>query len=328
MKIFIDANKYLDLLRLYQNENSKDIIQFLKTKQKEGVFSVVVTDQVIDEFRRNKYMLRGHKVVSYNLQISAPSYLKGNEELKEVKKIKDNLDKSVKKVQKEYLLELEKQAEVVENLIKDIKPILASEDIINRANMRILKGNPPGKTRNCIGDAISWETLMEFCSGDDLIIISRDSDFCDKLTKVEDNAISPFLEEEWRSKNKKTVKICHSFSSLMDLFSTKDEKKEINSIREDEGLTLTINPSLYMGMSTIGNPSILSGANVTTFTVPESIVFPVFKNTAGVANTNSFSVVGSVCRNCQEVYINNLSINTSGLCDSCFMSGVGTSSFY
>lgn len=244
MKIFIDANKYLDLLRVYKDANRSEIIKFLIEKQKKEVFKVVVTDQVLDEFYRNEYLLRQIQVVVPALNLQPPYFLQNIPEVKKVAKMKDKLEKLAKKIQEKYIERLTNRNSAinkkVEAIVSKAFNITASSDIFEKAYFRILRGNPPGKARGCIGDAISWETLLAFCSDDDLVIVTRDSDFFDRGTKqIEDNHINTFLEREWKMKSGKSIRICHSFSSLMDLFPDKAiSKKEIKSIKKDEvGLT-------------------------------------------------------------------------------------------
>ena len=239
MKIFIDANKYLDLFRAYKDANRLEIIKFLNEKKKKGVFEIVVTDQVLDEFYRNEYQLRKIQVVIPSLALQIPSFLQNIPEVKKVIKIKKSIEELAQKIQEKYIERLtnhnSKINKKVESILSKALKIEASPDILEKAQYRIIKGNPPDKTGNCIGDAISWETLLTFCSDDDLIIVTRDSDFFDKGTKqIEENKINTFLAREWRLQSGKSVRVCHSFSSLIDLFPDKHiTKKEIKSIKQD-----------------------------------------------------------------------------------------------
>ncbi len=72
------------------------------------------------------------------------------------------------------------------------KFLRASEEIIQRAQIRKLRGHPPSSNkRDTIGDEIIWETLLSECK-EDLAIVSHDGDFLE---------YADMLKEEYLPRN-------------------------------------------------------------------------------------------------------------------------------
>jgi hypothetical protein len=72
--------------------------------------------------------------------------------------------------------------------------------IVERARLRKDLGNPPGKN-DSLGDAINWEWLLDKgkgLKGDELVIVSSDTDFESELTK---GKLREYLLREWSQKN-------------------------------------------------------------------------------------------------------------------------------
>ena len=67
-------------------------------------------------------------------------------------------------------------------------PITTTDEIVEKARLRIEIGNPPGK-KGSIGDAINWESLLAtLSSDDDLCFVSDDKDF---RSRIDDNKFNP-----------------------------------------------------------------------------------------------------------------------------------------
>ena len=262
---------------------------------------------MLDEFYRNEHILQNAQIMEVALSFKAPSFLKKTTLLKKYSKIEKELSLLKDEAQKEYQKRLESYKKKVEALFNEAQRIDSTTEIVEKANRRILKGNPPDKTRGCIGDAISWETLLEHYSNDDMIIVTRDSDFFDKAMKPDKEAkINPFLEREWKSKHNKSIKVCYKFSDLISLFSSEKEvnKKEIKKIIEDETI---FNNLATSGAFSISSPSII-GTNYPIYQPNNGYV----NFDSGATSFNGFSQIDSS----QNMFFNsglNSAINTGGI---------------
>ena len=104
------------------------------------------------------------------------------------------------------------------------------EEVIDLGYKRYKIGNPPGKD-NKYGDAIIWEALLKnIPNGEDLYIISADSDY---RSIIDEKKINPFLEKEWNAKKKSSIKF---YTNLVDFL--KEHVKDIDLQTEREKLEL------------------------------------------------------------------------------------------
>ena len=171
-----------------------------------------LTDQVRDEFKRNREAkitdaIKRFKEFSSAVQL--PSFMKGYEEY-------EKLEAASKKFQKLHADLLKKAAKdiktnnlVADHLIGDIFKkahlLKTTPMLYAKAERRMAVGNPPGKNGS-IGDAINWLLLVEHIpKGQDLYIVSDDSDFYSDIDKQD---INPFLADEWADK-KKSKTVCY-----------------------------------------------------------------------------------------------------------------------
>jgi len=104
----------------------------------------------------------------------------------------------------------------IENFFKNITIYKTKEKIIKKAFFRSLQGFPPKRRKDSLGDAISWLTLLDELKGkDDLIVVSRDSDFLDPLEKK----LHPFLRDELKNKQIKKTKLFESINEFLNAYT-------------------------------------------------------------------------------------------------------------
>lgn len=97
-----------------------------------------------------------------------------------------------------------------------------TNEIIEKAKRRKIIGNPPTSRKDTCGDEIIWETLLEYCN-ENLIIVSKDSTFNDNYN---------FLKDEfYRIKNKK-LKVVDSITKAIEL-NNENPPKELELIESD-----------------------------------------------------------------------------------------------
>ena len=97
-----------------------------------------------------------------------------------------------------------------------------TNEIIERAQRRKIIGNPPTSKKETCGDEIIWETLLECCN-DDLIIVSRDSTF---------NTNYNFLKGEFRKYKNRTLKVVDSITKAIEL-NQENPPKELELVESD-----------------------------------------------------------------------------------------------
>lgn len=188
MKIFIDTNIYLDFYR-----SNKEGLRLLE--ELEGHFeSIILTDQVILEFERNreKVIQSVQKVLEVESKIEdfKSSFLHDLEEFrgliniqKTYKEKRSEINEIITAVLKDP--SKDKIASFFKNFVDESirkKSILyADDEIIKLAQKRKLIGNPPGSEMFSLGDEINWETILKLVR-EDTIIVSRDATYKDNFT--------------------------------------------------------------------------------------------------------------------------------------------------
>lgn len=208
MRVFIDTNTYLQFIER-PNEKLQSLDE-LKNLMKDGEITLVFPDITRDEFHRN-YPAISMRYVEL-LRKNAPKRPPMSAVLKS--KGKKQKTTRLEQVHKRYIEEINKaakrQKESVEKLVKKIDQLKnKAEDInddagiVEAAQVRRLRGNPPGKKQGPLGDEIAWETLLRFCTDDDLVIISGDSDW--KHLMESEPELNPLLRIEWEKVSEKKI---------------------------------------------------------------------------------------------------------------------------
>ena len=216
MHVFIDTNILLKFFHFTKDE--LDALNNVFASHKHGAATVHLTQQVVDEFRRNreskiKDALNRFNEAKFNAQL--PSFMKQYDEYAEIRSLSSELQKNVKAILEKAHDDISNKNLVADHLIHEIleksQPIETSKDIFEQANMRLKLGNPPQK-KGSIGDAINWVLLLETVPDDeDLHLISEDGDFYSTL--LEDGA-HPFLEEEWFGRKNSKLRVYRTLSNF------------------------------------------------------------------------------------------------------------------
>jgi len=217
VNVFIDANILLNFFHFTSDE--LDALYNVFASQEKGAAVVHLTDQVCDEFRRNRESkiddaLKRFRQLEAPVQL--PSFMRAYQEYSEIRELGRALREKLKAISEKAAVDTRQKNLSADRVIADILKRSAitrtSSEICNSARMRMDIGNPPGK-RGSIGDAINWLLLLEAVpKGQDLHIISEDGDF---YSILDDGAINPFLEEEWREKKQSSVRVYRTLSAFM-----------------------------------------------------------------------------------------------------------------
>ena len=169
-------------------------------------------------YRENKIKdaLKRFKEVKFSAQL--PSFMKGYEEYDSIRRLGNELQSLVKAISEKVDADIVGKRLLADRLIEDIFSraiiIETTAEIFSAANMRLTIGNPPGKSGS-IGDAINWTILLQTVpDGEPLHVISEDGDFYSTLNE---DAVHPFLEDEWRTRKQSTLHVYRTLSRFMKL---------------------------------------------------------------------------------------------------------------
>lgn len=202
MHVFIDTNILLNFFHFSKDE--LDALSNVFASHERGAAKVHLTRQVCDEFRRNrenkiKDALKRFKEVKYVAQL--PSFMKAYEEYNSIKRLSAELQQLTKLIIEKVDTDITARKLLADKLIEEIfdrsKILETTQEVYATASMRVAIGNPPGKN-NSIGDAINWTVLLQAVpEKEDLHVISEDGDY---YSSINEDAIHPFLEDEWKKK--------------------------------------------------------------------------------------------------------------------------------
>lgn len=225
--LFIDASVFLSFYELGGEYLEKlEIIPALVAKSK---IELLLTRQVLDEFKRRRegVLKRIVKGVENGAQIVEGLEDKisfapiGSDiccqypETKKIEKILAEADSYRKNLLTKLKKDIEKDSLQADKVIRKVfdgsKVIEMSNATFASAKKREALGNPPGK-KNSLGDAVSWECLLDKAPTGGLIIISRDRDYCSVLKTEKANG---FLSEEWASKKGGTLEYFFTIAEFL-----------------------------------------------------------------------------------------------------------------
>ena len=235
MQLFIDTNILLSFYSLNQEDLSElnKLIDAIKRQQ----ITLLLTDQIIDEFNRNREQRIDGAIKSLRNQTFNPQFPQLCEDYPEV----DTLRESLKHYEQAHAILINKiltdiksrtlKADlIIQSLFSLGKKLTGNSTILDRARLRMAVGNPPGKN-NSLGDAINWECLLdETPAGKDLFFITGDKDYCSALNEDE---FSDFLLNDWYSK--KQTKI-YFYKRLSGFCKEQFPEIAIASVRDKEFL--------------------------------------------------------------------------------------------
>lgn len=234
MKILIDTNIFLDFYRT--TSHTVDIFNILK----ENINSIVLTDQIIQEFERSResilLQLKRKFISESSLDNFSSSFLQNLDNFQELTKIQ----KQYKFKQKEIISQIDKMildssadpiatyfSEFVNDAIRKETVYYTTDEIINRADKRKKIGNPPASNKYSIGDEINWEIILENVK-EDLIIVGRDNTYTNNYT---------FIQKDFHKRTGKIIfALKESITEAMEIagINTSEELKieESNAIKE------------------------------------------------------------------------------------------------
>ena len=216
MKLFIDTNIFLSFYHL----TSEDLEELRKLSvlldQKE--VTLYLTDQVRAEFRRNREVKIADalkRLAEQRLRLQFPQLCKDYEEYRTLRQLQRDYDSAhailVKKVEHDVTEGALKADHTIQELFAKANVLETTVGLVENARLRMQVGNPPGK-EGSLGDAISWEALLESVPlAEDLYFIADDRDY---VSVLDENKLKQFLLEEWVERKQSKIVFYRRLSSF------------------------------------------------------------------------------------------------------------------
>jgi predicted nucleic acid-binding protein len=241
-KIIIDTNIYLNFYRLDSGQSLemlKNLNQLIKNKN----FKLVLPKQIEDEFIRNKNSksaIYGDHILNFekglSVQFKIPHLIKSSQKIKQIektiKKLQSQKEDAVKDYKNRVFNPNSKINQQIDLLFSNAIRPPETNEVLQKAWFRNLRGNPPRKDNSSFGDAIIWESILEQCTDDDLILISGDGDFESEINQED---IHEFLKTEWSKKTDKKIMLYTKLGSFINQQSTNKKKPIKEETIQEEG---------------------------------------------------------------------------------------------
>lgn len=216
INLFIDTNIYLNFYH-YTKDDLEELRKIIVLIEKKEVV-LIFPHQVFDELLRNREVKLAdsyNEIKSKTISNNYPEYCSQFDETKRLKQLSEEFQKVKSQLLDKIINHFNRSSLLADELIKLIfsqsNKVISTKGLITDSHERMLIGNPPGKN-NSIGDAINWLILLkEIKQGNDLYLISDDSDFSSKLDKTKFN---PFLLEEWQKRKGSNLFFYRSLSQF------------------------------------------------------------------------------------------------------------------
>lgn len=217
MHVFIDTNILLNFFHF--SKDDLDTLSKVFANHEHGTATVYLTQQVCDEFRRNrenKIKDALKRFTDIKLAAQLPSFMKEYEEYESIRQLSTDLQTQVKSLRSKVDADILGEKLQADRLISDIfsrsEIISLTTEVYTEATIRMAIGNPPGKSGS-IGDAINWTTLLkQVPSNQPLHVISEDGDF---YSVINEDAVHPFLAEEWKRINGSKLFVYRTLAAFM-----------------------------------------------------------------------------------------------------------------
>jgi len=256
MRVFIDANIYLDLVSKTAEQKFEYIEDLIKKQKIKLVFPRITEEEIL---RRLPEVAKLFWEDNFQKQAPSSSLLKlplttFDPELKAIEEKRKAYINELDVLFKKYLQMVDDFKRRVSDLRAEAIDMPETKKELDSAYERKQRGNPPGG--NKIGDNLVWELLLNYCVGEELVIISNDPDWLDNFRSNKKKCyLNPLLEDEWGKSGKK-ITLYRSLGEFINKFTGKDtfSEEEIKNEKVTTGLlsamaSLSSSASLSSGVS-------------------------------------------------------------------------------
>ena len=211
-----------------------------------GSFKILATPQLTDEFERLREKAVSDGLSTFSKEkasVSFPPFARAHPKFAEVKSL---LSLAFQKLD-DFTATIREEAQdrdlfvddVISDLVDAATMIFETEQIVAAAQLRSAKGNPPGKRKDTIGDAVHWESLLSQADvGDHLCLISSDGDFYSELDKSKPK---DFLVVDWLKETKHGK--LETFRTISSFLADHDPEIEIGSENSAENKVMKLEKS-------------------------------------------------------------------------------------
>jgi len=253
--LYIDANIYLEFYKSNNPEYKKLLNSIVELKDK-----IFITEQFVFEIERNqlkiyKDSLKGYTEQSILERKQLPLHLDDletkisdwNRQRTKLRKAVEDSNKDMDLILEEMFKQIAKSEDIISIKLKEVfdtkKP--PTSDVLQKARYRKEIGNPPGKSKDTLGDQLSWEMLLEeIYKVSRIWFVTRDGDYFVKFEK--EIHLHNLLYQEIKTRNPNIeIKVFNTLSDALQDFNkvekvkalpSKDELKEISLKENMEGV--------------------------------------------------------------------------------------------
>lgn len=217
--VFIDTNIILDFYRVRGREGGLSIIDHIDNNHER----IITTEQVEMEYKKNRQavIIQAYKEQKTPESIGKPPVILLESKPYKAIQTQQNKLKELSDTLKQRMISVLENPTTKDNVYKVLQRLFKHDydwnltrdkkvkyTIRRLACKRFMLGYPPRKDNKLsIGDAINWEWLI-FCankSGDDIIIVSRDSDYGETFDNK--SIINDWLSKEFHERVSKKRKL-------------------------------------------------------------------------------------------------------------------------
>jgi hypothetical protein len=241
MRVFVDANKYI---KLFEGRPSISYFEKLEKLVTEKKFTLVFPRITQEEVYRRVVQILKKECEEPKFTFPAiPEFIDEQEAIKKLKQIEDDGRKIWSAEYKKYITTKKDMAKRLFSTFRKLTVDYPDKDgeAYSLATKRKDKRFSPGKSNDPLGDQLVWELILKNCLDQDLVIVSADPDWQDKIDG-EISKLNPFLLEEWRSKT--VDKKIELFENLGDLIKRFEKDYKI-PVEESEKAKQIPNPYSY-----------------------------------------------------------------------------------
>jgi hypothetical protein len=215
LNLFIDTNIYLSFYHFASDD--LDELGKLAVLMADKKLELFVPEQMVDEFHRNREIkisqaLNKFKEQKLNLQF--PQLCKDYKEYNSLRDLQRKFETVHAELLKNIIINISEKTlkadKTIDMLFKQT-PHIHSDELVQKARLRIETGRPPGKKAS-LGDALNWESLLAAVpTGNDLYFVSDDGDYCSPL---DDSQFNQYLLDEWQKNKASQLRFYKRLSSF------------------------------------------------------------------------------------------------------------------
>lgn len=247
--ICIDSNIYRNIFSPSDKlpEDIKQLIDNLNSQEETKLILPLQISQEVERDRFNswyetslnefKNKIDKHKKDIENIKNNYKKFKSHKVLIKEIEKDTKDLEKIVKESKTRFKNKKSKSNRILKEVFSKCEIIDENNEIIENANLRKLKRNPPRDGEDHFGDCIIWESLISYFKNrpnktrrDKLFLVSNDK------TAWGYDGLDKWLEEEWKEKTKCGIELVYNLSdipSIPNRIQTKIKTEETKNLKDN-----------------------------------------------------------------------------------------------